>query len=65
MRDRMIRSLALEALNVGLDAMCSHVQDELGVTDGGIASLHFANLDANPLLSLLIDYIEHEMDERK
>jgi hypothetical protein len=66
MRERMIDALAREALDVGLDAMCAHVQDHMGIDDGGIASMVFAAdpaLDA--LRELLIRYIELELENKE
>lgn len=51
------RQLAEEALN----AACALIQDRLGQTDGGLASLYF---DDNHLIyEILIDYIGAEISE--
>ena len=66
MRERMIDSLAREALDLGLDAMCAYIQDQLEVTDGGVAGIVLA---AHPALdamrTLLIEYITIEMENRE
>jgi hypothetical protein len=59
----MIDALAREALDVGLDAMCVHVQQHMGIDDGGIASIVFtAHPTLDALRELLIRYIELEQD---
>jgi len=66
MRERMIDALAREALDVGLDAMCAHVQQHMGIDDGGIASIVFtADPALDALRELLIRYIELELENKE
>ena len=66
MKERMIESLAREALDVGLDAMCAYVQDELGVNDGGVAGIVFtAHPTIDAMRTLLIEYIIIEMENKE
>lgn len=43
-----------------LDAACAAIQDALGVTDGGLAGLHFSGDAGDAIRRLLLDYIAAE-----
>jgi hypothetical protein len=45
---------------VALDAAVATIQDALGVTDGGLAALHFSGAAADTMRRLLLEYIAAE-----
>lgn len=54
-----IRAMAESALN----AACADIQQQLGVTDGGFASLWFCGEREEMILSILSDYITAEIQQ--
>lgn len=60
MTDEQMANLADAAAN----AAVKHVQDALGVTDGGFAGLHFSGDDAwVDMTTILFDYIRAEINQ--
>ena len=56
-----IKTIAENALN----AACLSVQQELGQTDGGIASIYFSGIREDAMLSILAGYIHTEINFAK
>jgi hypothetical protein len=66
MKEQMIKSLAYDALDVGLNSMCEYIQEQLNVTDGGLAGMVFAfDSRLNGLRKMLIEYIELELENKE
>lgn len=51
------------AMEEGANAACLHIQQSLGITDGGVAGLHFSGNQWKPEFKrTLKGYVEHEID---
>ena len=51
------------ALHAALNAACRHIQDSLGVTDGGLAGVYFSG-SKSLQWSDLVEYIEGELAQK-
>lgn len=62
MTDEQMADLADAAANAAI----KHVQDAIGVTDGGFAGLYFSNDDSwNTLQTIIFDYINAEIKQNE